>query len=123
MQLRVARLCLDCEELHADSSCPRCASQSYAFLSNWLPVDERRKWRRPAPAAAAVSPWAQGPFGLIRAVGRWLAGEAPTIAEPTGPMTRAADHAAQFHFDGPPDAPPAPPDLDVRLHKPGVRKA
>ena len=39
MQLRVARLCLDCEELHTESSCPVCASDRYAFLSNWLPVE------------------------------------------------------------------------------------
>src|SRR4249920_1010968 len=47
MQLRVARLCLDCEELHTENRCPRCASDSYAFLSNWLPSEERRRWRKP----------------------------------------------------------------------------
>jgi len=47
MQLRVARLCLDCEELHTENRCPRCASDSYAFLSSWLPSEERRRWRKP----------------------------------------------------------------------------
>jgi hypothetical protein len=55
MQLRVARLCLDCEELHADRRCPRCASASYAFLTNWLPCDERRVGRDRRAAAHAAS--------------------------------------------------------------------
>ncbi len=49
MQLRTARLCLDCEEVHADEQCPSCASETFTFLSRWVPVDERRT--RPRPAA------------------------------------------------------------------------
>ena len=52
MQLRVARLCLDCEELYVGDTCPVCASDRSAFLSTWLPVEERRRWRRPAPRPA-----------------------------------------------------------------------
>jgi hypothetical protein len=100
MQLRVARLCLDCEELHNADTCPRCASQAYAFLSNWLPVDERRKWRRPAAAAARGPWWAQTPAEIVRAFGRWLAGDSAP-APSLGPATRAADRAATMHFDTP----------------------
>jgi hypothetical protein len=43
MQLRVARLCLDCEEVHESQQCPVCASESFAFLTRWVPVPERRQ--------------------------------------------------------------------------------
>jgi hypothetical protein len=42
MQLRVARLCLNCEEVHDAQTCPLCASETYAFLKKWVPVEERR---------------------------------------------------------------------------------
>ena len=42
MQLRVARVCLDCEEVHDAAECPVCASESFAFLSRWVPAQERR---------------------------------------------------------------------------------
>src|SRR5215468_8423 len=71
MQLRVARLCLDCEELHTDNACPRCASESYAFLSNWLHVEERRRWRRPTGKATGSGE------GVGRSIGRWIRGEKP----------------------------------------------
>jgi hypothetical protein len=49
MQLRVARLCLDCEDVHDGERCPVCASEAFAFLSRWVPAPERRTARRPAP--------------------------------------------------------------------------
>lgn len=45
MQLRTARLCLDCEEVHDAGQCPVCASETFSYLSRWIPSDERR--RRP----------------------------------------------------------------------------
>src|SRR5215468_3368147 len=81
MQLRVARLCLDCEELHTDNTCPRCASESYAFLSNWLHVEERRRWRRPSGTAP------ESEDGIGRSIGRWIRGQKPASA---GPQTRAS---------------------------------
>ena len=42
MQLRVARLCLDCEEIHAAGTCPRCTSETFALISRWVPAPERR---------------------------------------------------------------------------------
>ena len=56
MQLRTARLCLDCEELYDAEHCPVCASESFAYLSRWIPVPERRARPRPearSPEAAA----------------------------------------------------------------------
>lgn len=52
MQLRTARLCLDCEEVHDEQQCPVCASDAYTYLSRWVPVPDRPdrpERRRPAP--------------------------------------------------------------------------
>jgi len=45
MQLRTARLCLDCEEIHDSQQCPSCASETFAFLTRWVPVPERQQKR------------------------------------------------------------------------------
>jgi hypothetical protein len=41
MQLRSARLCLDCDEIHDAQQCPQCASETFAFITRWVPVPER----------------------------------------------------------------------------------
>jgi hypothetical protein len=43
MQLRNARLCLDCEEIHDAQQCPVCASESFTFVTRWVPAPERRE--------------------------------------------------------------------------------
>ena len=56
MQLRTARLCLDCEEVHDEPQCPVCASETFTYLSRWIPSDERRlRPRVEAPEAASHS--------------------------------------------------------------------
>jgi hypothetical protein len=47
MQLRVARICLDCEEIHDGAQCPICASETFAYLQRWVPAPERRSQPRP----------------------------------------------------------------------------
>ena len=47
MQLRNARLCLDCEEVHDDHRCPICASDHFTYLTRWVPAPERRERPRP----------------------------------------------------------------------------
>ena len=42
MQLRNARLCLDCEEIHDQQQCPACTSESFALMSRWVPAPDRR---------------------------------------------------------------------------------
>lgn len=37
MQLTTARLCLNCEEVHDAQSCPMCASETFAYLTRWVP--------------------------------------------------------------------------------------
>lgn len=49
MQLRTARLCLDCEEVHDEYRCPVCASDTFSYISRWVPVPERRGRPRAAP--------------------------------------------------------------------------
>jgi hypothetical protein len=78
MQLRGARLCLDCEELHTEDRCPVCASDAFAFLTRWIPASERRARRRPperpsAPAAPIGRLVKGGAVGIAAvALGRWL---------------------------------------------------
>ena len=43
MQLRTARLCLDCEEVHDAQQCPSCASETFVFITRWVPAPERRE--------------------------------------------------------------------------------
>jgi hypothetical protein len=52
MQLRTARVCLDCEEVHDSQQCPTCASETFAFLTRWVPVPERRTRPRPTTEPA-----------------------------------------------------------------------
>jgi hypothetical protein len=47
MQLRSARLCLDCEEVHEANVCPVCASETFAYMTRWIPAPERRGRPRP----------------------------------------------------------------------------
>jgi hypothetical protein len=48
MKLRVARLCLDCDELHDGQQCPVCTSEAFAYITRWVPAPERRQRPRPA---------------------------------------------------------------------------
>jgi hypothetical protein len=50
MQLRRARLCLDCEEIHDAQHCPACTSESFALISRWVPAPDRRSRPRAAPS-------------------------------------------------------------------------
>jgi hypothetical protein len=53
VQLRVARLCHDCEEVHGDQQCPVCASETFTFITRWVPAPERRKRPRPTTSPEA----------------------------------------------------------------------
>jgi hypothetical protein len=51
MQLGIARLCLDCDEVHDQERCPACASEAFAFLTRWVrpaPSGKRTKASPPA---------------------------------------------------------------------------
>jgi hypothetical protein len=36
MRLAVARICLDCDEVHDREECPVCGSETFAFLTRWV---------------------------------------------------------------------------------------
>jgi hypothetical protein len=59
MQLRVARLCLDCEDVHDSQQCPVCASETFVFLTRWVPAPERRTQPRPPGEQRPRGPVAQ----------------------------------------------------------------
>jgi hypothetical protein len=49
MQLHAARLCIDCQEIHEGQMCPVCSSESFAYISRWVPAPERRVKPRAEP--------------------------------------------------------------------------
>lgn len=53
MQLRTARLCLDCDEVHDAQQCPVCASETFSYMSRWVPEPERRAAPRPTTSPEA----------------------------------------------------------------------
>ena len=54
MKLDVARLCLDCEDVHGDQQCPSCGSEVFAFLTRWIPPAAEPRTDRPRPRQAAA---------------------------------------------------------------------
>jgi hypothetical protein len=55
VKLDVARLCLDCEEIHDAQQCPSCGSEAFGFLTRWVPAaaEPVRHRRPPEPPARA----------------------------------------------------------------------
>jgi hypothetical protein len=51
MELRNARLCLDCEEVHDLEQCPVCGSETFSFITRWVPAAAARQ-RRPRPTTS-----------------------------------------------------------------------
>ena len=71
MQLKIARLCLDCEEIHDLQHCPVCASETFAYISRWVAAPERRHVSRPTPISTApvsgppMSKTRMGGYGVL----------------------------------------------------------
>lgn len=53
MKLRTARLCLDCDEVHDAYRCPACTSESFAYISRWVPEPERHRRSGPTTSPEA----------------------------------------------------------------------
>ena len=53
MQLGVARLCLDCHEIHEHERCPVCTSEAFAYITRWVKVENATVQ---PPAARSVQP-------------------------------------------------------------------
>ena len=50
MKLSTARLCLDCDEIHDEYRCPACTSETFAYMTRWVPEPDRP--RRPGPTTS-----------------------------------------------------------------------
>jgi hypothetical protein len=80
MQLKIARLCLDCDEVHQSEHCPVCASEAFGYLTRWVPSPERRMRPRPTNSPAAdvyrelISPTPGAPKGVVRLLARSAVG-------------------------------------------------
>ena len=67
----MARLCLDCDEVHDEYRCPACASDQFSYLTRWVPVPERPdRPRRPRPPVE--------PRPEVEVYRRLIHGEPPT---------------------------------------------
>jgi hypothetical protein len=85
MELRRARLCLDCEEIHEDQHCPVCASESFAFLTRWIPAEKARPVLPPPPPPTPLRWVGRGAAGLaVLALSSWLwkKGDRPSDPRP-----------------------------------------
>lgn len=51
MKLRTARLCLDCDEVHDHYRCPACTSETFVYLTRWVPEPDRPQ-RAPRPTTS-----------------------------------------------------------------------
>jgi hypothetical protein len=96
MQLRTARLCLDCEEIHEEAQCPLCASEAFVYLTRWIPVDDRRPRRRNQRAESAPPRVSRivkgGAVGLaVLATARWLWRNQPTAQDAPAPEDAESD--------------------------------
>ena len=59
VQLHIARLCLDCDEIYDQQTCPVCSSESFAYISRWIPAPERRARARLPESREAVDTYRQ----------------------------------------------------------------
>ena len=93
MQLRLARLCLDCEEIHEAQQCPACASETFAYLTRWVPAPERRSTPRaakpPSPPTQTRLP-SRGKMVGLSVAGLGLLGVVQWLAKGRNLIERAA---------------------------------
>lgn len=77
MHLSVARLCLDCQEIHDGDRCPVCTSEAFGFVTRWVKVDaapRRRPKDQQATDSSRVDNYRQilNPQPKRSAAARWL---------------------------------------------------
>lgn len=123
MELRNARLCLDCEDVHEQLACPVCGSESFAYLSRWVPAPEPGRRARTTTSedaevyrellATGESPSVPGRLlrrGLVGLTALGLAGWAwrfsrASSPRPDGPLDDGAEDSLTAELA---DAPPQP---------------
>ena len=55
MHLGLARLCLDCHEVHEFDRCPACTSEVFAFITRWIKLDSPPPRQHPSKAGDAAA--------------------------------------------------------------------
>lgn len=56
MQLKTARLCLNCDEVHDAQACPVCVSETFVYLTRWVPRSQLVSRRVVPPRANTTVP-------------------------------------------------------------------
>jgi len=56
VQLKTARLCLNCDEVHDAQACPVCVSETFVYLTRWVPRSQPVTRRAMPPRVAATVP-------------------------------------------------------------------
>lgn len=77
MRLDVARLCLDCEEIHEEQVCPRCGSEAFAFLTRWIEPSTEPRLQRPARQRAVELERSPASAEQVEVYRQLLSGEPP----------------------------------------------
>ena len=72
MQLTTARLCMNCDEVHDAQACPVCVSETFVYLTRWVPRSHPVPRRAVPPGVAA--PAAQRAVDGGGALGLMVAG-------------------------------------------------
>lgn len=111
MQLRTARLCLDCEEVHDSQQCPVCASESFSYIIRWIPAPERRMKPRPAAISEEAETYRRllEPARARPGTGRLLTRGAVGLT-----LLGLAGWALRRHGHAPASGPRARPDREER---------
>src|SRR5262249_24496553 len=95
--------CMDCEEVHDAQVCPVCSSETFAYITRWIPAPEKRpRQQRPAEPSEAVNTYREllSPSpGPRSGVARWLRRGAVGLAAVT-----AVGWAWQRHSTAPSQA-------------------
>ena len=74
VQLHIARLCLDCDEIHAAQTCPNCLSESFAYINRWIPAPDRPARARPVVTSPTADTYREllAPDQTRSGPARWL---------------------------------------------------
>jgi len=110
---------MDCEEVHDAQKCQVCGSETFAYISRWIPAPDRRRRPRPPEPSETVttyrellSPTPPGSTG----VGRWLRRGAFGLAAVTAVgwawQRRGGTAAHRADGDGDAAGEEKPPDRD-----------
>jgi hypothetical protein len=115
MQLHAARLCFNYEEVHDQPVCPACGSESFAYLSRWIPAADLPARVRERPSRETTDTYrqllegTQGTSGKNRWMKRGIVGLA-AISMAGWAWRRSAAVGGETTSSTPPGAAPDRPE-------------